>query len=279
MSTVILARHDMIDNAALEGKLTTLINRIPLFQKGISERPAKVIGNGMVQMQEGLVYAAAMDANAEQGRRFLRIFHAVALANFRFGAGEHEFDLDLDGQVIHLVPEVKHDFMAVDYWKKALDACLLCRDMEGLRFLANLDESIFINSNQGASEFDICYYRLWSHFFKEGANTGELLVSAAEAARKPQENEVRSRYVDLIRFPELRLLQFIVEGKPTEFQKSLGDAIIDHRTYWNDKDRQFVPEGWISLPLSATCAMAVDTKQFPIEVESPYIPSWLYLGK
>jgi Immunity protein 49 len=77
----------------------------------------------------------------------------------------------------------------------------------------------------------------------------------------------------------LRLIQFILEGNAAEFQKGLYEALVDHKQYWSHKERQFAPEGWISLPLAATCAVAMDTKQFKIEVESPYIPSWLYRKK
>lgn len=275
MAKDVVERHKISDRAELESELATLINRIPLFQKGISERPAKVLGTSMGQMQQAMVLAAAMDDQAE-AKRFLKLFHGTALANFRFGAGKKEFDLDFDGQEIHLVPEAKTDFMAVDYWKKALDACLLCRDMDGLKFLASLDEDVFLKSNQSASDFDLKFFRLWAHFFKGGAGTGPLLVAAAEAATQPQENEVRSQFVDLIRYPEIRLLQAIVEDNAADFQKNLHDALKDHKTYWSDKERQYVPEGWISLPLAATCAMAIDSKKFSIDVESPYIPSWLY---
>ncbi len=51
--------------------------------------------------------------------------------------------MNFDGTVIHLTPQAKNRFHVVDHWKLAYDACMLLRDMDGLRFLATIPEEVF----------------------------------------------------------------------------------------------------------------------------------------
>jgi hypothetical protein len=186
--------------------------------------------------------------------------------------------MDFDGTVIHLTPQRKTDFMSVDDWKLAYDACMLLRDMDGLRFLATIPEEVFQKSNNRASAFDLAYYRFMAHFFNGGKNTGALLIDAMEEGGKPQSNPTRTKFVDLVRIPELQLMEDFVRGDSAAFNNDLYDALVSHKKYYGTSENGFATPGWIALPLLSACTLASDGKKFPIEVESEYLPKWLILG-
>ncbi len=257
-------------------RLTSLF---PLIQKGLKEYPNKALGSALAPVQEVLVCSLCANLSKEETLRFLRFFHAVVLSNFKFGAGKDPFSMNFDGTVIHLTPQAKTDFMSVDHWKLAYDACMLLRDMDGLRFLATIPEEVFEKSNNRASAFDLAYYRFMAHFFNGGKNTGALLIDAMEEGSKPQSNPTRTKFVDLVRYPELQLMEDFVRGDSAAFNNDLYDALVSHKKYYGTSENGFATPGWIALPLLSACTLASDGKKFPIEVESDYLPTWLILGE
>ena len=74
-------------------------------------------------------------------------------------------------------------------------------------------------------------------------------------------------------------MQAIVEGDNAKFNDYLVAALEGHKKYFGTKDNAFATPGWLSMRILAACTMAVDGKGFAIEVESEYIPRWLYMGE
>jgi|GEM_PF-7121427 len=66
------------------------------------------------------------------------------------------------------------------------------------------------------------------------------------------------------------------------FNQTLYDALVKHKAYYeseeNGESRSSLPQGWVSLPLTAACAIAHD-RGMKREVESDYIPEWLVKGE
>ncbi|MCU0425690.1 MAG: immunity 49 family protein [Candidatus Kapabacteria bacterium] len=242
----------------------------------LQNRSTQIIGTLLRQSYDRVVNALVLELPKAEIMKHIRLHHWFALANFVVGSGgDVGVNLTLNETTIYLPPERKRDFMGFEDWKRAFDICLLMRDMQGLAFLSNLSEEILKGSNQGMSEYDLAHFHFLAHFFTGGANTGALLVDAVEKSQKPQENSTRTKYVNLIHYPQLRLLQYIIEGDAEGFNKYLAEAIKDHKKYWETTSLRYSSNGWFSFALTALCAMAVDTKQFPITVESPFIPAWL----
>lgn len=130
-------------------------------------------------------------------------------------------------------------------------------------------------SNQKVTEYELAHFYLLSHFFTGGENTGQLLIDAVEKGMKPQENSTRTKFVDLIRVSELFLLECIISEDEEKFNTRLAEALRNHKKYWESKAMRGYSRGYFSFGLLALCVMAVDTKKFAINVESPFIPRWL----
>ncbi len=74
-------------------------------------------------------------------------------------------------------------------------------------------------------------------------------------------------------------MQAIVEGDNAKFNDYLVAALEGHKEYYGTKENAMATLGWLSMRILAACTMAVDGKGFAIEVESEYIPRWLYMGE
>lgn len=252
---------------------------LPTILDSIRQGSGEVLGTSLGENLEIFVDSVCAGLSREDSIRRLKFYKAVALSNFRFGAGTEPFSEKFDEEVVKFTPHRKTAFMSVDHWEEAYDACMLVRDMEGLKFLATVDEDVFARSNNGTTPHDLSYYRFMAHFFAGGKDTGKLLVSAFEEAMKPQSNATRTKFVELVRIPILELMQHFVEGDQGKFNTHLASALESHKKYFGTKENAYSIPGWLSMRILAACAMAVDAKGFKIEVESEYIPRWLYRGE
>jgi hypothetical protein len=275
----IVERHQISQLFVIEKFLGKFLDRIPTRKKLLQENPGHTLGVILGDSLEGFIYSECANHPKSEILNLQHLHKSIALSNFRFGAGTEPFSEIFDGEEIHFNPQRKTAFMSVDHWEDAYDACLLMRDMAGLKFLATVDESVFAESNNGTTPHDLSYYRVLAHFFNGGKHTGKLLINAFEEAMKPQSNPDRTKFVELVRIPILDLMQTIVEGDNAKFNDQLVEALEGHKKYYGTKDNAFATPGWLSMRILATCAMAVDTKGFTIDVESDYIPRWLYMGE
>ncbi len=274
-----IKRHEISDIEDIQIELDENLDLLSTYIESIQSSPGEMLGKAISPRFEAFILAVAAEVERSKIIQHLDIFKSVILSNFRFGAGDEPFSANFDDTTINFTPQPKTDFMSVDYWQLAYHACMIARDKEGMRFLSTIDELVFVNSNNGARPFDLAYYRFLAHFFSGGKNTGALLIAAMEEAQKPQPNATRTKFVEEVRYPELRLLQDYVMNDPEAFNEHLYEALVDHKKYYGTKDNAFATPGWISLPLLSVCVLAHDTKKFPIEVESEYIPRWLILGE
>ncbi|MEY3443561.1 MAG: hypothetical protein RLZZ519_1842 [Bacteroidota bacterium] len=252
---------------------------IPTIKASLLVASEHVLGTSLDVLREVAIREICAGYPNDAVIRDLRFYETIALSNFRHGAGKERFIVQIDGEEIHFTPQRKTAFMSVDHWEDAYDACLLMRDMAGLKFLANVPEEVFAESNNGTTPHDLSYYRFLAHFFNGGKDTGKLLINAFEEAMKPQSNPGRTKFVELVRIPILDLMQAIVEGDNAKFNDYLVAALEGHKKYFGTKDNAFATPGWLSMRILATCAMAVDANGFTIDVESDYIPRWLYMGE
>ncbi len=248
---------------------------LDLCIKALHLHPTNIIGTLAREAHNHAFYALESTlSNAEKLSR-VRLCHSFVLANFLIGAGKDGVKLTIKNTEITLLSERKRDFMGFEDWKTAYDVCMVMRDMKGLQFLSTIDENVMRQANQKLTEYELAHFRLLSHFFTGGENTGTLLIDAVEKGMKPQENSTRTKFVDLIRVSEMFLLQCIIEEDEEKFNIRLVEALKNHKKYWETKSMRHSTNGYFSFGLTALCVMAVDAKKFAINVESPYIPRWL----
>lgn len=92
-------------------------------------------------------------------------------------------------------------------------------------------------------------------------------------------------YVDLLLLPFYTCLASVLEQNQNNFDTLLFDALEKHKEWSmvklrSPKNSLYIPnsnapESFVSIPLLAACSLAYD-KGMTINVESDYIPEWLY---
>jgi hypothetical protein len=182
---------------------------IPLMLDGFARKPHSMLGGSLEQLLNALNCAIALKYPDAAVRRYLNLFHTVAICHFQFGNGSDPFEAKIDGKTFHFSPEAHAEYMGLDTWAYAVHACAIVGDIEGICWLCQLTEDVFTDSDGTHAPFDLAYYRYWVDFSNGGHNAAELLNCAIETATQTvQETSLRQQFVNAIRQPELRLLHF-----------------------------------------------------------------------
>ncbi|MES2734175.1 MAG: immunity 49 family protein [Bacteroidota bacterium] len=89
-------------------------------------------------------------------------------------------------------------------------------------------------------------------------------------------------YLQSLFLPLIDVYLALLLGREDMFNETLYVALLKHKAYYeseeNGESRSSLPQGWVSLPLTAVCALAHD-RGLKREVESDYIPEWLVKGE
>lgn len=248
----------------------------PLMFDGFVQKPHSMLGRSLERLINTMNCSIVLQSPDSTVWRYLNLFYTVAMCHFRFGNGCEPFEAKIDGKIFNFSPEAHSENMGVDTWAYTIHACAIVGDIDGLNWLCTLTEDVFTDSDGTHAPFDLAYYRYWVDFSNGGHNGNELLNLAIEIATQTvQETVLRQKFVDLIRQPELRLLQAILDGNEANFNNQLLAALEAHKQFWSQESHVYVPKGWISLPLLAACTIARHQYNFPIKVGSDYLPQKL----
>jgi hypothetical protein len=166
--------------------------------------------------------------------------------------------------------------MDVDVWLNAFFSAIILRDGPIIRSLCKVPEETHKTANLRPNDFDLAFVQATKGLFNSEVNIGQLLVDAMIAAKAEDKMEpARFEYIDHILVPQIPLYRCILSSDETEFNEKLQEAILEHKEFWGQEDKQYKKRGWISLPLMGIAAIALDNKSFNITFETDYIPNWL----
>lgn len=273
-----IERHHTLDKKDAAQILSYIENDLlPLMLEGFAQKPHSMLGASLGHLLNAINCAVLLERSPPEIWHYLELFKTVAICHFRFGSGAAPFTATINGTTLHFVPEAHSEYMYLDNWVTATDACILLGDRESLSFLTTLTEDDFSNDNYTKQEnhFNREYYQFIRTFLNNQQNSKNFLTAAIAAAIQPQDNPLRTKFVNLICYPQLRLLQKLIAGDVQAFNEQLYLALTAHQQFWTQETHIYNPKGWISLKLLATCAIAIKSQNFTIKVESDYIPPFL----
>ena len=198
--------------------------------------------------------------------------------------------VNIDGEdIIHKADE--GDFEIADaLWIEAYELSLILRDYKSISDLVKVTkEDISYSKNNNYiyyTFFEIVYN--YNTDKSAAIDLSELNLYAQKIFGKDiQEPSIKAFQDPFTYMLYLKALIFndVVQNDNEQFNKHLLDAVKYHKAFWSQKRGLNrgethlceIPEGFISLPLTALCSMAFD-KGMKIEVESDYIPKYLYDG-
>ncbi len=254
-----------------------IYNRVyPVVTEHIHSNP-EILGT---QTTEALAMFAFSETNhkpKDSTILFLRRGRDYGIANFMYGSNPGlEFEFVIDDTTYHLVGNKASAYMHSALWIKTFYACLITRTQNGIQQLLKTPNEVFLNANIKANSFDIAFVNLLKGLFDSSANMGDLFQKIL-ATSDPEVLEIeRQNYIYDISIPITKLIHDLLRNDEEGFNQELQAALEAHKKFWSKGREVDNYRGWVSLPLLAICALAVDHKNFTITVESEYIPKWLY---
>lgn len=248
--------------------------------EAIANFPASNFGLIMKEVYQAFSRSVVARLERENSIKYLQMLNNIGQANFKFGVLiDEEFEVSIFGNSFKLIGESTTAYMDTDTWMDAFFAAVIIRDMQGIEFLVSVPEKIHQEANLKPSEFDLKFVGFLKGLFDQEANIAQLLVDAMEASDPEKLEKNTVNYATKILLPQLSLYKNFLSEEQSLFNENLEKALLKHKDFWT-KGKMYLDErGWISLPLLAACTIAVDNKNFDIEITSGYIPSWLYKGE
>lgn len=167
----------------------------------------------------------------------------------------------------------------VEAWLTTVYLATICRENERLDRLMQVPLSFLRASLSESMAVDEYIYdwvaALQSYWARRSTEMWDQLVAAIRAT-DPEGPLVTDKETMLKQlYPPLELFQLYNRQETARFNESLTQALTWHNEYWTDDEaRSLSSDGLVALgPLAIAC-MAYDN-DFPIEVESEYLPKHL----
>ncbi|QKW22461.1 immunity 49 family protein [Kitasatospora sp. NA04385] len=162
-----------------------------------------------------------------------------------------------------------------DNWLDTLWLAVICRDRKRIEELCEVPPERLRAGGAGYDDFVHRWTDALRSYWLRGPDLIDRLGLAFEASHPQAVRIAPFELVDQVLFPPLDLLRRIVARQQAEFGRTLVAALEAHRTYWTS-DESWATDANGALPLGplAMACHAFDG-DFPIGVESPYIPKYL----
>ncbi|MEV5985493.1 immunity 49 family protein [Streptomyces sp. NPDC052051] len=163
-------------------------------------------------------------------------------------------------------------------WLNAFWLAIICRERGRLTQLASVPVALLRDSGAVFDEYIYPWVETLQKWWLEGGELGELLVAAMRGTDPDVLQVAEEDLVLKIDYPSINLFTRYITDDPVGFNEALADALNWHKSYWtHDEERLISSSGLVALgPLAMAC-LAYDA-DFPIEVESEYLPIHLVKG-
>jgi hypothetical protein len=126
-------------------------------------------------------------------------------------------------------------------------------------------------------EYAFAHVELLKAFWRRDSNMGEYFSQAYQLTMNEQ-NESFINYAYNITSFELKLFSHL-HRKPEQFSEVLVEAVESHKKhFFENEESSNDTRYFLAIGLLAMCAMA-HMRGIPIEVESDYIPRYIYAGE
>ncbi|MEY3444022.1 MAG: hypothetical protein RLZZ519_2303 [Bacteroidota bacterium] len=185
--------------------------------------------------------------------------------------------LDIEGNEHVIAQKRIAEYTALTDWLGSLRISMLLRRNEDITALQIAAEVVFGKDflsetpyNQALGQF---------HFAISSNDTVAARAALGRWESAGSENgNIGEHNRKLLNVPQINLWQAILDKDKARAETMLTKALESHKVFWGSKEEKQNEYGWISLPLLAACAYAYD-HGMDLNVESDYIPRWLYMGE
>jgi hypothetical protein len=249
-------------------------------EKGLAEveNDPHVLNRLLSAAQRLMGWRCYLDPTANKVESWEATVLAMQTANAIFevaNAGEGEVRLLLGEQTVTVPAGSTGDIAHAGNWVTAYYLAVICREQDRLKMLAETPIDLLRASGADFDEYIYAWIDTLQTYWQEGPDIGAKLQRAIELT-DPEAAEVSADLMLKVLYPPINLFYRFLENQREEFNDALAQALELNKEYWDtpDEGRNYMPNGTLPLgPLAMTC-FAYDA-EFPIEVESDYLPKHL----
>lgn len=269
-----LTRHE-VDLEIAKRQVASKAELLGLTLKSARSDPGR-LNQLFLAARDYASYLAVIDPSSPQMVVAVKTAVQAAVAIFTVAtarAGTVEVELG-DGSPAALAAKGPTGASDAGNWRSGFYLAVICRDREAVERLCRVPVSIL---RESSTQSDECAYlfcealqSLW-----QGEATAAARLHAALEATDPEKVHLGADYVLNVLVPELELVyRFALRDGPA-FNQALRFALERHKKYWGQKKLRLAASGFVAWGAVAMAALAEDAG-IPIEVESDYLPSYLY---
>ncbi|WP_307814115.1 immunity 49 family protein [Streptomyces sp. N35] len=186
--------------------------------------------------------------------------------------------IGIGGKVTELPATGATSSTHVGNWLTAVYLATICREDDRLDRLMSVPISFLRESGEGAmfDEYTYAWAEALQHYWhRQGDEMWRTLTEAIKGVSPDVAHHPDKESLLKIHYPALELFQLYNRGETEQFNSSLAEFLNWHKQYWSaDEARSSDADGLVALAPLAIACMARDNN-FPITVESDYLPSAL----
>ncbi|WP_461085411.1 immunity 49 family protein [Spirosoma flavus] len=211
-------------------------------------------------------------------------------------------------KIINTIGEFKNSEIGSGYVIQGIYAAQILRDQQALDLYSYIPVSFTEQANQEDLIWEIMLHFLqtiiqhkgtkdeaagafhhisrlldWDEYKKyikvEGYNSVQIWKDVF-AMRKP--------IAEYLLLPTINIYHYILYQNQAGFEQAVYKALVKWKEYYtlkytddqgNEQDHSTQPQGFLALPIAATCAYAFDKGMKLETVQSDYIPNWMIEGR
>ncbi|MGF1490770.1 MAG: immunity 49 family protein [Prochloraceae cyanobacterium] len=272
-----ISRHLVHNIDFIAKKLNSIDEELSEDFDLIQERPQN-LGSFSRQILRSACISILAESPHNKTIDYMTIALTTGIANFQSAQNPgKKIIVDLEDKKLSFKGIKTTAYIDTSQWQKLFYLAVILRDFNFINILNSVPESLMRKSDIIADEANYPIIRFYKGLYDKRYENkiGSLLIKALEAIAPGLHEGEREDYLLFVKGPELDLYGYFFSDKQEEYQQHLAESILNHKQYWGTDERDHDREGWISLPLTAACAIAYDNKGYSPEVDSPYVPLWL----
>ncbi|MFC7845762.1 immunity 49 family protein [Streptomyces sp. NPDC057382] len=242
------------------------------------EQSPRMLDSALSEAMTYLNACLAVDPDAATLRTWEATVTAMQVTCAAFAAAgrtEGSIEVRLPDRMLTIPATGPQYYANAGNWLAAFWLAIVCREQAQMTRLCEFPVDALRASGGEYDEFVYRWIDALQSYWLERPGLGEKLVSAIEAS-SPEVARIADREVlDKILYQPIGLFHQFLRKDHQGFNQALQEALVLHRDFWTATEpRERSVDGYLALgPLAITC-LAHDAG-FPIDVESPYMPSQL----
>jgi len=270
-----IARHPINNIDFVLRSLERIKERLLKDFDNIQKRP-QILGTYSRKILKTVSESVLVEYKKDEIINYMQIALLTGLGNFQSALNPgSSFNIYIGEKKLSFKGVETTAYIDTYQWELLYYLAIITRDKNSLDFLNSIPESLMKTANIEGDDADYKINRFYKGLFDSSVDIEDLLIEAMEAIDPDLHDNERLDYLLYIKGPELDLYGCFLFEELQRYNSKLEEAILDHKKYWGNEERDYDTEGWISYPLTAACVIAYDNKEYQGEIKSPYVPIWL----